>query len=312
MKHRLLPWLTAAVLGLGIAAPAQASVGLWVQEQAFALEQKLAGLDTRRVSVGDHSWQIHTRHLDSDQPCLVMVHGFTARAAHWFRMARQLPEERCLIAVDLPGFGQSDYKPTADYSPATQAARLHELLLSLKLKTPVVDMVGNSMGGMIIAEHALNHPEQTGRIILMNAAGVSSPEPSTLNKAIEAGSNPFFAKDLAGFHRFYAMTMSEPPFVPGFVLDAVGEETMGKVPRHQYIFKQLQGPRLDDRLKDIKSPTLVVWGDQDQLLHVSMTRIWRQIPGARVFIFKGVGHMPHLERPAESADLATRFLTNSL
>lgn len=314
MKKLLQSVATTSLLlaSLIAAAPAQASFGAWAQEKALGLEQRLAGLTTQDLTVGDHQWRLFTRHLDSKQPCIVMVHGFTARGAHWFRMARALPDERCIIAVDLPGFGDSTFKPTAAYDAATQADRLSAMLKALPLGNPQVDMVGNSMGGFISAEFALRHPEQTHSIGLMDAAGVSSPIPSALRQQIEAGKNGFFAKDMPGFHRFYAMTMSEPPFVPGFILDAVGEQAIERVPRHEYIFGQLNGPRLDDQLSRIKVPTLIVWGDQDQLLHVSMTQVWRKIPGSRVFLFKGVGHMPHLERPAESADVYNRFLTGKL
>ena len=206
------------------------------------------------MQVGDHQWRIFTRHLDSAQPCVVMVHGFTARGAHWFRMARKLPDDRCIVAVDLPGFGSSTFIATAAYDPATQADRLSALLKALPLGNPKVDLIGNSMGGAIIARFALRHPEQTHSLALLNAAGVSSPTLSTLRRDIAAGRNGFFATDIEGFHRFYAMTMSEPPYVPGFIVDAVGEEAIARVPRHQYIFDQLNlDDVLDARLKDIKA-----------------------------------------------------------
>lgn len=310
--HALLGGALLAA-GLAFSAPAMASFGAWAQEKALGLEQHLAGLDTREVQVGDHQWRIFTRHLDSAQPCVVMVHGFTARGAHWFRMARKLPDDRCIVAVDLPGFGSSTFIATAAYDPSTQADRLSALLKALPLGNPKVDLIGNSMGGAIIARFALRHPEQTHSLALLNAAGVSSPTLSTLRRDIAAGRNGFFATDIEGFHRFYAMIMSEPPYVPGFIVDAVGEEAIARVPRHQYIFDQLNlDDVLDARLKDIKAPTLIVWGDQDQLLHVSMAGVWRGIPGSRVFIYKDIGHMPHLERPAQTAALYQRFLDDSL
>ncbi len=314
MKRCLPSLLSTGLLltGLLFHATAQASFGAWAEEKALGLEQRLAGLDARRVTVGDHDWQIFTRNLDSKSPCIVMVHGFTARGAHWFRMARKLPEQRCIVAVDLPGFGDSTFKPTAAYTPEVQADRLSALLKALPLGNPRVDMIGNSMGGFITAEFALRHPDQTHSIALMDAAGVTSPEKSELLRQIEAGRNGFFATDIAGFRTFAAMTMSEPPYVPGLIMDAVGAEAVERVPRHQYIFDQLQGPRLDDQLGKIQVPTLIIWGDQDKLLHVSMTSVWRKIPGSRVFLFKGVGHMPHLERPAESAELYHRFLSGKL
>lgn len=304
--------IAALTLASVLATPAHASFGNWLQEKALGLEQHLAHLDTRTVTVDKHEMLIHTRALDSKQPCVLMVHGFTARGAHWFRMARRLPADRCLIVVDLPGFGASTFTPGAAYDPATQADRLSALLTQLKPGNPQVDYIGNSMGGFIGAEFALRHPAQTHSLALLDAAGVSSPVPSTLRRQIEAGKNGFFARDLAEFRVFYAMTMADPPFVPGIIIDANGEEAVARVPRHQVIFNQLNGPRLDARLKDIHVPTLIVWGDQDQLLHVSMVPVWQRIPGSRAYILKDVGHMPHLERPAQTAELYTRFLNHQL
>lgn len=303
-------FFNALLLATGLLAvtPLQASIGSQVQELALGLEQHLAGLDSREVQVGDHRWHIHTRHLDSRKACVVMVHGFTARAAHWFRMARRLPDNRCVIAVDLPGFGASTYVPGAAYDPATQADRLHGLLRTLRLRNPKVDLIGNSMGGFIIAEYALRHPTETRSLVLVDAAGVSSPVPSELRRNIDAGKNGFFATDRDSFRQFYAMTMHQPPFVPGFVLDAVADEAIARVPRHQAIFAQLNGPRLDDRLGEIQVPTRIVWGEQDRLLDVSMVSVWRRIPGSTVKRLAKVGHMPHLEVPAELAADYTAFL----
>ena len=304
LRHALL----VITLLVGLPGLAQASLGATVQDLALGLEQRLAGLDTRDIQVGDHRWHLHTRHLDSPQPCIVMVHGFTARAAHWFRVARRLPDDRCVIAVDLPGFGASTYMPGASYDPDTQADRLQALLKALPRGNDRVDLIGNSMGGFVIATFALRHPQMTRSLALLDAAGVSSPTPSELRRNIAAGRNGFFAKDMASFRQFYAMTMHQPPFVPGFVLEAVGEQAIARVPRHQAIFDQLNGPRLDARLGEIRVPTLIVWGDKDRLLDVSMVSVWRRIAGSQVTLLKDVGHMPHLEVPALIAERYTSFL----
>lgn len=291
--------------------PAHAGLGLWLQEKALGLEQQLAGLQTRQVTVEDHDIPVFVRHLESGQPCAVLVHGFTARGAHWFRLARHLPDARCVITLDLPGFGAASYLPSARYDIPSQARRLAAVLDALGVDQPV-DVMGNSMGGHTAAVFALDYPSRVRSLTLLNAAGVSSPVPSTLRRQIAAGENGFFATDLAGFERFYQMTMSEPPFVPGIIRDAVGQVAIARVPRHQRIFSQLQQPPLDDRLAEVRAPTLIVWGDEDHLLDVSMTEVWRRIAGSRVFIYRGIGHMPHLERPSQTADLFQRFTRGEL
>lgn len=307
-------WLKTLVIVLAAwTTQTSASVGLWVQDKALGLDQYLAGLEAQNIQIGDHNWHVYTRRLDSKLPCIVMVHGFTARGAHWFRMARHLPDDRCVIIPDLPGFGDSTYLAGAAYDPETQADRLSALLSTLPHVNPQFDLVGNSMGGFIIAEFALRHPEQTHSLALFDAAGVSSPVPSLLRTQIAAGQNNFFVKDVESYRKFYAMTMTKSPYVPNFVLDAIGSESMKRNARHEAIYNQIaKTPMLDTRLVNIKVPTLVLWGDKDQLLNISMQHVWLGIPGSRAFTFAGIGHMPHLETPADSADVYTRFLENRL
>lgn len=293
------------------ALPAQASVGAWLQEKALGLEQSLADLERRDIQIDDHLIPTFVRNLDSDEPCAILVHGFTARAAHWFRLARHLPKEKCVVAMDLAGFGEATFHADGAYDAASQAHRIAKLMQTLALKQPA-DVMGNSMGGYIIAQLAVLHPELVNSLTLLNASGVSSPEPSTLAKQIAAGENGFFATDLEGFEQFYAMTMSEPPFVPGIIREAVGRMAISRINRHQYIFEQVRTTVMDHDLSKIKAPTLVVWGDEDQLLHVSMTQTWRTIPNSRVFVYRGIGHMPHLERPKQTASLFQRFTTKQL
>lgn len=308
-----MPLLTRllAIALFTAASPAHAGFGLWLQEKALGLEQQLAALETRQVRVDDHDVPVFVRQLDNGQPCAVLIHGFTARGAHWFRLARHLPDDRCIISLDLPGFGDASYLPTASYDIQSQARRLHGVLDALGVDQPV-DLMGNSMGGNTAAVFTLTYPERVRTLTLLNASGVSSPLPSTLRRQIEAGENGFFATDLRSFKRFYRMTMSEPPFVPGVIRDAVGKLAIERVPRHQRIFAQLDVPPLDARLGEIQVPTLIVWGDEDHLLDVSMTQVWRRIAGSRVFIYRGIGHMPHLERPSQTADLFQRFTRGEL
>lgn len=303
--------LCVLLTGSLLIVPAHASVGAWVQEKALGLEQSLAGLERRDIQIDDHLIPTYVRNLDSNEPCAILVHGFTARAAHWFRLTRHLAKDKCVVTMDLAGFGEATFHADGAYDAASQAHRIAKLMQALALKQPA-DVMGNSMGGYIIAQLAVLHPELVNSLTLLNASGVSSPEPSTLAKQIAAGENGFFATDLNGFEQFYAMTMSEPPFVPGIVREAVGRMAISRISRHQYIFEQVRTTVMDHDLSKIKAPTLVVWGDEDQLLHVSMTKTWRTIPYSRVFIYRGIGHMPHLERPKQTANLFQRFTTKQL
>ena len=124
------------------------------------------------------------------------------------------------------------------------------------------------------------------------------------------GRNPFFLDDVAAFPEFYAMTMARPPFVPGFVRAAIAEDYVARRAHYEEIFTDFFGVgTLDDRLDEITAPTLVMWGEQDRLVHPSTARVWAEgIAGARVVRYPDAGHMPMLELPRRTATDYRAFL----
>ncbi len=71
------------------------------------------------------------------------------------------------------------------------------------------------MGGFVAATLAVEHPERVASLLLSDAVGVASPEPSEAELLFRQGRNPFLLDSVADFPDFYAMTMARPPFLPG-------------------------------------------------------------------------------------------------
>ena len=106
------------------------------------------------------------------------------------------------------------------------------------------------------------------------------------------------------------MTMANPPWVPGVVLDAIAQRYEQSRDELEEIFKDFRAsPPMEPRLPDIKCPALLVWGRKDRLIDVSSVAIWSKgIVDLRVEILEGVGHMPMVEEPAYTARLYGEFL----
>ena len=171
-------------------------------------------------------------------------------------------------------------------------------------------VAGNSMGGFVAATLALAHPDGSPRCCsVMRSA---SPRPSRARPSWRSaqGGNPFLLDDVAAFPAFYAMTMARPPFVPGFVRAAIAEDYVSRRDHYEEIFTDFFGvATLDDRLGEITVPTLVMWGEQDRLVHPSTARVWADgIPGARIVRYPDAGHMPMLEMPRRTAADYRAFL----
>lgn len=276
--------------------------------KATAAEARAYGLRERRVDVGDGSLAL-LEGGPADAPPVVLLHGYSADRVVWVRFARQLLRDHRVVVPELAGHGRTGFTSGADHSAPAQAARVESLLDRLGIDEAHV--AGNSMGGFVAATLAVEHPHRVRSLLLSDAVGVASPEPSEAELLIREGRNPFLLDSVADFPTFYAMTMARPPFLPGFLRAAVAADYVARREELAEIFTDFHGvDTLDERLHEVGVPTLVVWGEQDRLVHPSTARVWSQgIAGARTLSYPDLGHMPMLEAPRRTATDYRAFLT---
>ncbi len=276
---------------------------------ATAGEARAYGLRERRVDVGDATLAV----LEGgpvDAPVVVLLHGYSADRVVWIRFARRLLKDHRVVIPELAGHGASGFTSGTGHSAPAQAERVVAVLDHLDIDRAHV--AGNSMGGFVAATLALAHPDRVQTLLLSDAVGVASPEPSDAELEFRKGRNPFLLDDVAAFPEFYAMTMARPPFVPAFLRQALAADYVARRDQLEEIFLDFFGvATLDERLGEITAPTLVMWGEQDRLVHPSTARVWAEgIPGARTVTYPGTGHMPMLEVPGRSAADYRTFLAD--
>jgi pimeloyl-ACP methyl ester carboxylesterase len=282
-------------------------LGARVLAAATRAEAKAYGLRERRVDVGDTTLAV----LDggpAGAPAVVLLHGYTADRVVWLRFAKHLLRDHRVVVPELAGHGASGFTSGTGFSAPAQAARVAAVMDQLGIEHAHV--AGNSMGGFVAATLALAHPERVASLLLSDAIGVASPEPSEAELLIREGANPFFLDDVADFPAFYAMTMARPPYAPGFVRAAIAADYVARREDYEEIFTDVfDVATLDDRLGEITAPTLVMWGEQDRLVHPSTARVWADgIAGARILRYPDAGHMPMLELPRRTAADYRTFL----
>lgn len=308
----MLKYIAAALLTL-VSVSAQASLGEFLYTSNRSAEAWLAGLEEKTRQVDGVTWHYYVRDAGKGD-CIVLVHGFTAEAGNWFRFARHLPKDRCLIVPDLPGFGQSPYKASLGYLIPQQTQRL-QALVNAVAPAGKLHLVGSSMGGHIALTYALQDQKRVASLTLIDAGGVISPMKSDLTLQIErTGRNPFDVRRREDFDVFLPMTMHDIPWMPGLVKTHLADEFVERNPRYQSIFKTIFGKDMwDARLHEVNVPTLIIWGAKDRLLHVAMADVFQKsIPGAKKVIYPDLGHLPFLEAPSRTAADYMQFLDGIL
>lgn len=232
---------------------------------------------------------------------LMLLHGFGANKDNFTRVARFLTPHYRVIIPDHIGFGESAHPQEADYSPPAQVERLRSLAQKLGIKT--LHLGGNSMGGQIAMSYAARYPNEVKSLWLLGPAGVWSAPQSEVFQIIEkTGHNFLLAKNEDEFAQVFSFVMSDPPFIPRPMLDVMAQERIRNYELEKRIFQQIASYAVEEHIAGMDTPTLIVFGDQDRAIPVATAEsLHKLLPHSRVVIMHGLGHLPMLEQPGQSA-----------
>jgi pimeloyl-ACP methyl ester carboxylesterase len=278
----------------------------------------------------DVDWQDHLRWVKVQDrwmnvvdmgsgPPVIFIHGLSGCWQNWLEQLPFFARDHRVIAVDLPGFGQSEM-PAEEISISGYADAIDELMEKLELTEARI--VGNSMGGFIGAELAIQHPQRVERLVLVAAAGLSIESirtERTTGLRHRAENIVFFSlghvasrsATVALRPRLRAallMTVAaHPAKLPG---PLAAQQVLGSgKPGFSDALEAMCRYPLRDRLEKIACPTFIVWGDKDLLVPVKDAAIFEElIPDARKVIYKDTGHVSMMERPARFNSDVKAFL----
>ncbi|HEX3092970.1 MAG TPA: alpha/beta hydrolase [Candidatus Angelobacter sp.] len=273
------------------------------------LERFASGLKRHVIQVGDH--RVVYSEGGKGEP-LVLLHGFGASADSWNRFAKPLIKRYHVIAPDQPGWGASTRIESASYGYPAQVERLRQFLSALGHKR--VHLVGHSMGGFIASAYAARYPDEVITLGLIAPHGMIEPEPSELARDVAKGDNWLVATSRPEFDRLLNNVFAKRPYAPKAVLNYLANHAIRNSAKSAKIFAEMQtnDPPLVDRLPNITAPALIVWGDQDRVLHVSCADLFRKgIKNSEVMIIPGSGHMPLVENAGTCARAWLAFVDKS-
>jgi pimeloyl-ACP methyl ester carboxylesterase len=294
--------LTLLVVGWARERPL-GPTGLWLTRAGLeARFETIAGRRVRFVRQGSG-------------PPLVLLHGFASSIYTWKDVLPLLAQEHDVVALDFPGFGQSDCPSDLSFDeyPAVVLGLLDRLGLSR------ASLVGNSMGGAVAVAVAAEQPLRVERLVLLDAAGFNLDEKDRPAAIRLVGSGPVAAVlDRLPLRRLIVgMSLRQVFFDDALVtrerIDEYLEPVLrGGTPqaiRSLLASRSLHPATVEGLLAKVVAPALIVWGREDEWIPLrDAGRFAAALPGSRVVVLDRCGHMPQEERPAEVARHIGAFL----
>jgi pimeloyl-ACP methyl ester carboxylesterase len=274
-------------------------VSIWMQRHSGGLEKKT-------VKVQDHQ----IVYLEGGKgDTILLLHGFTANKDVWTQFAKFLTPHYHVIALDLPGCGESSKINEQSYDIASQIQRLDQFVSTLGVKQ--LHIVGSSMGGAISGCYAAHFPDKVLTLGLFNTAGVMSCEKSELFKLFEKGENPLLVETPEQLDKKMELVFEQPPKMPKPLKRIWLKQSIADRPFNEKVGRDLFGKPylLENDLSKVKAYTLILWGDKDRQIDVSCTKpLEAGIKKSRTVIMKNCGHVPMVERPEETAQHYLSFI----
>ena len=267
-------------------------------------------LALQAVRVGDFTWPYLEGGPRGGTP-LLLVHGFGGDKDNWAMLAPHLTDRYHVIIPDLVGFGDNARVDTVPYDIEAQTARLIDFMNAVGIQQ--CHIVGNSMGGWIALQAALDHPGRLTTLTLVNNAGIVGKEESNLQKLPRTDKSPLVPESVGDLKQLMGFIAHKPRAIPGRFMDVVFEDRAQHSALLDKIFWTIVADGderpLNARLGEVMVPTLILWGRHDQLIHVScVAELQAGIPHSEAVIFEDAGHVPMIEKPGATAAVLRRFL----
>lgn len=224
---------------------------------------------------------------------LVMVHGFMGGSAQWAEETAHLSDIREVIAFDLPGFGANSH-----LAPINTIGGFADWMIAALDRRDVqtFDLLGHSMGGMIVQEMARKAPDRIKKLVLY-ATGAKGVLPGRFETIAESKKRARSDGAQATARRIAATWFLHREEAAGYASCAAIAEhaSLGAILAGLDAMQDWSGETV---LGNLTQETLVIWGDCDRTYTWDQTALlWKTIPKAHLAVIPGCAHAVHLEKP---------------
>ena len=255
-----------------------------------------------------------------DGEVLILLHGFGMSLHVWEKWVAQLGDTYRLVSFDWPGHGLSTPVRDDDYSRNALTSYLTNVLDWMNIDKFV--LVGHAMGGGIAMNYIVDKPKKVQALVLIGASGLKIDRSDEAPRIMKMTKYPGMSTALRYITPYETLkntvirTYGSESFVNKELVDRYYELMVNSTNREIYI-KQIKQMLLDEPLDAhigrLNHPTLLIWGEEDEIVGIKYAKRLRSIIlSARLVSYQGVGHLPMDVLPKVTAKDLTNFLNSEV
>jgi len=282
------------------------------------LEAKYAKAPSQFIMLPDGA-RAHVRDQGpKTAPVLVLVHGSNASLFTWVPWVNRLDKDFRVVTLDMPGHGLTGAVPNGDYSQEGMVKFTLEVADKLHLAKFAIG--GNSMGGGVAARFAEEHADRLTHLILVDAGGMQTAFGDKVPLAFRIARMPVINRMM--------LYVTPRSIVTEGLNDAIVHKEIidDRMIDLYWDFARMEGTRaatlkrfslpwtndVENDIGKIKTPTLILWGEEDHLIPVEAAHKFNSaIAGSKLIVYPATGHIPMEEVPDESANAVRAFLNGT-
>lgn len=263
---------------------------------------------------------VKTRYLESKQGSLIsdkhilFIHGLGSSADRWLDIPDALSAYYHTIAVDLIGFGGTDKPTDVNYTIEKFSEFILQFIdkIGLSGNDRKITLVGHSLGGYIAVEFAIKNMALIEKLVLLDSSGFLKGPTPLLEQYLNAAKYPSYDNVRSVFEQLVAQPWR---VLPGLINTFISRiNSPGAKYSFQSAYQNSTTTQIDlSRLKSIEDiPTLMIWGDKDNLIPIEHSEPFKQVfKNSRFEMIEDAGHAPFTEKPAVICELLHSFLSQN-
>ncbi|HET91959.1 MAG TPA: alpha/beta hydrolase [Chloroflexi bacterium] len=286
---------------------------------------QLADPDSQFIQV--NSLSVHYKTLGAGESTLLLLHGFAASTFSWRQVMAPLSEMGRVVAFDRPAFGLTERPLPAPwpgdweseranpYTTAGQVALTVGLMDELGIERAI--LVGNSAGGAVAMQTALNHPERVETLILVDPAVYAQGSRAAWIRFLSNTPHmrrvgPLIVRRIQDWGVDFARSAWHDP---SQITPEIWEGYLKPLRAQNWdralweLTRSARPSDLPERLDELTMDCLIVTGDDDRIVPTDQSiRLASELPNAELVVIPSCGHVPHEECPDQFLRAVTEFL----